>query len=343
MLDENQSKLFDDLSSELVSYWKTQTIYAGVKLGIFEIIGKNRVKLNELETKCGINKIGLNRLVRALCSLELLKNECDEVSLTEKGKFFLKEHEYTLAPATIHWAEEHYNTWGKVVDSIKAGGETFSEIYRKPFFKWLEDNSDRAKSYQIAMESYAKRDYQSIADLYDFSNIECLMDVGGGSGILLDYVLDKNPKLKGILFEQEKSIEAAKTSKLKNKLSRCEFISGDFFKEIPKRADGIILARILHDWDDKDVNIILRNCNAALNLNDKLFLVELILPTDMNNPFGGLLSLNMLALTGGKERIEKEFEFLLSLNGFKLNEIRELNSVSSLIIASKIKGQSELK
>ncbi|NHK30966.1 MAG: methyltransferase, partial [Asgard group archaeon] len=216
--------------------------------------------------------------------------------------------------------------------------EIFSDIYGKPYFSWLEDDTTRANHYQKAMESYAKRDYQSITEIYNFSSIKCLMDVGGGSGILLDFVLEKYQELKGILFEQEKSIKAAKMSNLKNKLNRCEFFVGDFFKEIPKGADGIILARILHDWDDKEANIVLQNCNAALNLNDKLFLVELILPSDMNDPFGGLLSLNMLALTGGKERTKEELETLLNSNGFELVELRKLNSVSSLIVASKIKN-----
>jgi len=337
MVDESQFKLFDDLSSELVSYWKTQTIYSGVKLGVFKIIGHSSLNLDQLANKIEINIKGLKRLIRALCALELLKISSDKISLTEKGKFFLEDHEYTLAPATIHWAEEHYYTWGNIVESIREGREIFTDIYGKPYFSWLEDNAIRAYNYQKAMESYAKRDYQFITDVYNFSNIKCLMDVGGGSGILLDYILEKNHKIKGILFEQKKSIKAAKASKLKNKLNRCEFISGDFFNEIPRGSDGIILARILHDWDDKEANIILQNCNVALNINDKLFLVELILPSDMNNSFGGLLSLNMLALTGGKERTKEEFETLLNSNGFELTEIRKLNSVSSLIITSKIK------
>jgi len=338
MLDENQTKLFDDLSSELVSYWKTQTIYSGVKLGVFDKIGYSSLKMEQLANICEINIKGLKRLIRALCALELLEISSDKISLTEKGKFFLEDHEYTLAPATIHWGEEHYNIWGKIIESIREGREIFTDIYGKPYFSWIEDNTIRANRYQKAIESYAKRDYQSILEIYDFSNIKCIMDVGGGSGILLDFILEENQKIKGILFEQEMSIKAAKASKLKNKLNRCEFIVGDFFKKIPRGADGIILARILHDWDDKEVKIILRNCNVSLNLNDKLFLVELILPSDKNNSLGGLLSLNMLALTGGKERTKDEFETLLNSNGFELIEVRKLNSVSSLIIALKTRS-----
>ncbi|MHA1302826.1 MAG: methyltransferase, partial [Candidatus Heimdallarchaeaceae archaeon] len=226
--------------------------------------------------------------------------------------------------------------WSQTFQAVKEGKEVFSSVYGKPFFEWIEENTEKAELYQKAIESYAKRDYDELPNIVDLSQHKIIMDVGGGSGILLNYILDKYPNLKGILFEQEETIEIAKKSFLNSKIGRCKFISGNFFMNLPKEADAIFLCRILHDWNDHFASQILKNCNRALDTGQKLYVIELILPEDFNDPLGGLLTLNMLTLTNGKERTLKEYQNLLSENGFEVIEIKELKSVSSLIIATKI-------
>ena len=51
---------------------------------------------------------------------------------------------------------------------------------------------------------------------------------------------------------------------------------------------------------------------------------------------GGLLDLNMLVMTGGRERTAGEFQKLLADTGFRLLDVRPTRTVNSLICAEAV-------
>ena len=116
---------------------------------------------------------------------------------------------------------------------------------------------------------------------------------------------------------------------------RYRIISGNFFDEIPKGGDIIILARILHDWDDLRVQTILKNCFDALPPRGRLLIIELLLPPALGSDFGALLNLNLLVMTGGKERTLDEYKHLLEETGFEFTTIISTSSISTIIVAEK--------
>lgn len=329
-------ELFDNLSASLVSFWESQTIYAGVKLGIFENINQEGTLLEKLADSIEIEYENLLKIIRGLSSLDLLIVENDRVFITRKGEFLQNDSEFSLAAAAIMWNEEHYETWKKTFHSLKSGKEEFSSLFDAPYFEWLEDSEKKAELYQKAISTYAKKDYQRVPIIQDFSRHKVVLDVGGGSGHLLRYLLEMYPNLKGVLFESEKTIEIAKNAVMKDFTDRCEFIIGNFFEKLPKGADAIFLCRILHDWNDEDARKILNNCFNAMKKDENLYIIELILPEDLNKPLGALLNLNMLTLTGGKERTKTEFIQLLERSGFNIEQIKEINNINSLIIATRV-------
>jgi len=339
MVDErkqnNFSDLFDNLSASLVSFWESQTIYAGVKLGIFENINQEGTFLEELADSIEIEYENLLKIIRGLSSLDLLKVKNNRVFITQKGEFLQNDSEFSLASAAIMWNEEHYETWKKTFHALKSGKEEFSSLFNAPYFEWLEDSDKEAELYQRAISTYAKKDYRKVPIIQDFSRHKVVLDVGGGSGHLLRNLLEMYPNLKGVLLESEITIKIAKTEVLKDFTDRCEFVIGNFFERIPKGADAIFLCRVLHDWNDEYASKILNNCFDAIGKNDRLYIIELILPEDLNKPLGALLNLNMLTLTGGKERTKTEFTQLLERSGFNIEQIKNINNINSLIIATK--------
>ena len=86
---------------------------------------------------------------------------------------------------------------------------------------------------------------------------------------------------------------------------RCRFIAGDLFEKWPVRSDAVILARVLHDWPDSDALRILRRAREAMPREGTLYVIEIVLDDAIGK--GGLLDLNMLVMTQGAERTEKQF------------------------------------
>ncbi|KKN17724.1 hypothetical protein LCGC14_0963030 [marine sediment metagenome] len=181
-------------------------------------------------------------------------------------------------------------------------------------------------------------DYEDLINLYDFSDTKIIMDVGGGSGSLLEKILSQNSQIKkGILFELSSTIENAKKTNFKKLIrEKIEFISGNFFNELPIRADTIIISRILHDRDDGKCTKILTNIHRALEENGKLIILEIVVPDNPKYDIGVTLNFNLLVNVGGKERNILEFETLLQKVGFKIISLKNGKRVISLIIAQKI-------
>jgi hypothetical protein len=157
------------------------------------------------------------------------------------------------------------------------------------------------------MTGFAEATRTAVAQAYDFSGIETLVDVGGGHGALLASVLAAHPSLRGVLFDLPTAIEGARGEVAARGLaSRCELVAGDFFAAVPAGADAYILTGILHDWDDERSVAILRCRRRAIRASGRLLIGEQVLPEGGEPFFGKLLDLEMLVLVGGRERTEDE-------------------------------------
>ena len=170
-------------------------------------------------------------------------------------------------------------------------------------------------------------DYAPIAEAWDFSRAKVVADLGGGGGSLILAILGLNPHLQGILVDQEASLDAAKSRFAEEDLSsRCELIAADLTQSVPAGADVYMLKHVLHGRRDAEAVTILKNCRAVIPQNGSLLIVEFILPPLVTHSDpqleGHLMSdLNMLAVTGGKERSEREWRTLLEAAGFILTGV----------------------
>ncbi len=139
---------------------------------------------------------------------------------------------------------------------------------------------------------------------------------------MLSAILLANPASRGILFDLPHVVEGAQQKLDTLGLSgRCRIASGSFFESVPTGADAYLLKWILHDWTDEQCVAILRNCHSAMPANGTVVIVEAALP-GRNEPFlHKFLDLNMLVMTGGRERTLDEYRHLLESAGFRLGRV----------------------
>jgi hypothetical protein len=108
-------------------------------------------------------------------------------------------------------------------------------------------------------------------------------------------------------------------------------VSGDFFASVPAGGDAYTLSEILHDWDDPQATVILKNIRKAMPEHGKILILEQVIPSGNDPSEGKLRDLNMLVMLGGVERTENEFRALLSEGGFILTGITQTASPTSVI------------
>jgi hypothetical protein len=190
------------------------------------------------------------------------------------------------------------------------------------------------------MAGRAEREARDIVAAYDFSGLRRLVDVGGGSGVLLSAILGATPALHGVLIDRPAVIpDARRRFEADGVRERAECIAGDFFAAVPAGADAYLLSRVIHDWDDADAIRILATCRAAMPDESRLLLVEALMPERARDaPEAIRMDLHMLILFGARERTEREYRRLLRAAGLELQRIVPTVSPAALSVIEATPG-----
>ena len=310
----------------IVGYWISQLVLMAAKLGLADLLAKRPKTAAALAQEAGAQPAPLFRALRALASVGVFQQMKD-------GRFKNTALSDTLRTATPQSMRafalmivDDYNwmPWAALTHGVRKGGVPFDDTHRLKIFEYFEKHPEEAKTFGEAMTSISGVENPAVANAYDFSRIKKLVDVGGSHGHLLTEILGKNKKLRGVLFDQPSVIERARAAdhvsskKLKD---RIELVAGSFFEGVPEGADAYIMKYILHDWDDDVCVKILSHCRRAMAPGARVLVVDAVIAPGNDPSWGKLLDINMLALTGGRERTAKEFADLFKRAGLKLRKV----------------------
>ena len=112
---------------------------------------------------------------------------------------------------------------------------------------------------------------------------------------------------------------------------RIEAIGGDFFKSVPE-ADLYLLKLILHDWTDAQSEAILANIREAIRPGGHVVIIESCCPKRQPHP-GYFMDLNMMVMTGGRERKASEYGEMLENSGFRVEKVVPTPTLLSVVEA----------
>jgi ubiquinone/menaquinone biosynthesis C-methylase UbiE len=233
---------------------------------------------------------------------------------------------------------EHWNSHGNLIESVKTGGIAFEHTFGMPVFPYFAQNPEVAEVFDNAMTSFSRGISKAVVETYDFSDAQTIADIGGGHGLVLATVLKSNPQAQGILFDQPQVVAGADAVLAAEGASnRVAKIGGDFFAEIPVEADLYLMKFIIHDWNDEQSETILNNLAKSAKPGAKVLLIETVVEEADNVPsMSKVMDLNMLVMTGGKERTEKEYAALFEKTGFKLTRVIPTPSPTQIVEAVRV-------
>lgn len=310
-----------------MAYARSRIVCAAARLGIADALGEDERSVDELAVACQADPGALHRLLRALASVGVVEETAPgRFRLTSFGVPLRKDAPQSVWPAVIFWADLLADDWSLLTECVQVG-QPASQI-RDPSrpSRWSQFPGADA-IFRAVMGTASTEEYLPIAQAWDFSRARVVADLGGGGGALLDAILSLHPHLRGMLVDRPSSIEAARPRFAAHPLaSRCELIPADLAQAVPSGADVLILKHVLHGCKDEPAVALLRNCRAVIPPDGRLLVIEFVLPpvVDHADPAleGRLLSdLNMLVVTGGKERTEAEWQSLLAASGFTLRQV----------------------
>jgi hypothetical protein len=304
-------------------FWVSRALYAAAKLGIPDLLRDEPKNSDDLAQATGTHAPSLYRLLRALDSVGVFAED-------DKGRFALTPLGATLltdVPGSLRYfaieelGENHYPAWERVLHSVETGAIAFDHVYGVSKWQYMAEHPDEARIFDAAMSSFSSVVAAAVVAAYDFSFCGTVVDMGGGDGTFLSAILKANPSLRGVVADLPHVVEGARRRlEAEGLADRCEVAGGSFFESAPA-GDTYTLKFIIHDWDDEQSAAILRNCRNAMPANGRVLLVEMVIRPGAATSFGKYVDLNMLVMTGGRERTEAEYRALLDSAGLRLTRI----------------------
>jgi len=322
---------------------KAQMLHVAVHFQIADHLHKEPLDIRALAAKAGVTEgaDGLNRFMNALIAFGYFARDSKNRFINNAVSEYMRtDHPISAVPLIKHMCDESYKTYEMSIESIKTGKNAFALKHGATVFDWYRDHPEHKENFAKTMSAFGAIVNKAIVSDYDFSKYRTIVDVGGSEGSLVRAILKKFPTIeKAYIFDLPEVIEEAKQSlqtedpAIRNKI---ELVSGDFFKEIPIKADAYLMRFILHDWSDKDCLRILENIHKkSIAGNTTVLLVEQLLGESPNS-FIADLQMYMVA-AGGRERTYNHFKNLLRSGGFKIYDVAPTRSPFNVIEARATK------
>lgn len=331
-----------ELVEMAMGYSRSRVLGASARLGIADALGDDERSVEELAVVCGADIQALRRLLRALAVLGITaETSPGHFVLTPFGQPLRKDAPDSAWSGVVFWSDLLADSWAHLTDCVRDGKTAFQVMESKGIAPLWSTDPDANAIFRAVMGTGPAENYMPIANAWDFGGYRVIADLGGGGGALLEAILFRYPHLTGMLVDRPESIEAATPRFETNGLgNRCHLIAADLKEQVPVGADVAMLKHVLHGYKDSAAIDVLRNCGKVLDPNGRLLIIEFVLPDVISQPNAALerrlmSDINMLAVTGGKERSTSEWSALLADAGFSIERVVEVREIDVSIVEAR--------
>jgi O-methyltransferase domain len=316
-----------------IGYWLPRALHVVADLGVADALDDERRSAADLAKKVGADADALDRVLRLLASHGVFYRRDGQYVHNTLSRMLRTDHPHSMrAYVRLVGLPVFWKSWGALEQVVRSGKPAVSEIFTD-----LKEHPEETEIFDAGMKSKAEMVIPPVLAAYDFSSFGTIGDIGGGLGHLLKAILKSSPTSRGTLFDQPHVIERVEAdAAIGNRLTTQ---GGDFFRGPLPRCDAYLLMEVIHDWTDQQSQQILQQTrNAAPDLA-KLLIVETVLPdesvwaAEKARHFAHHGHVNMLVLTGGRERTADEFARLFVSSGWRLSRVIPTASPYSIVEA----------
>uniref|UniRef100_A0A8D0F0S9 Acetylserotonin O-methyltransferase like n=1 Tax=Strix occidentalis caurina TaxID=311401 RepID=A0A8D0F0S9_STROC len=339
MLSESAPKLPSKILELMDGFRASKALFVASKLKIFDHL-KHRgpLKAVDIANEVGTSVCGTERLLDACAALGLLEKTPQGYSNTDSANAYLtSDGEYSLHGYIIHSNDHLWPLFTNLESAVKEGSRQNHRAFGKKaedLFKDYYHSEEVKQRFMAAMHSIAHLTARDVATAFDLSRFKSACDLGGCTGALAHELVQIYPNLKVTVFDLPEVI--ANTSYFQpsgQHMAPVTFVSGDFFKDNLPEADLYILSRVLHDWPDEKIHVLLSRISAVCKPGSALLVAEIVLDEKKTHPLRAVLQ--SLSMTEGKQRSGSEYKQLLEKYGFTNTEIKITGNLLDAVLCFK--------
>jgi acetylserotonin N-methyltransferase len=299
----------------------SKTMFTAVSMGVFEALHDGPASAEELAVRLGANPDALGRLLDGCAALGLVRKQDGVYRNQAVAETYLYAGSPHSLRGYVRYSDEAlYPMWGHLDDAVREGTHRWTQSFglSGPIFSAFFRTDEAMRDFLMGMHGFGMLTSPHVVSAFDLSRFHRLVDLGGATGHLAFAACERYPELRGVVFDLPRVTALAREQVAKSAAgARIEIVAGDFFEDELPAADLYYAGRILHDWTDRKIALLLDRVFTRLPEGGALLIGEKLLEEGGVGPLAAnIQSLNMLVVTEGRERSLGEYARLLRGAGF---------------------------
>jgi ubiquinone/menaquinone biosynthesis C-methylase UbiE len=304
------------------AYWRSMTLLAANRLGIFKHLALDSLSADELGERCGAPPRSLGLLLNGLVGLGLLELNDGRYRNGSAARTFLVPGGPAYLGEAIRYAEDLYPVWGRLADSVLENRPATTPE------SLLGADPEKTRNFVLGMHNRALGIARSLAASLDLSGRRHLLDVGGGPGTYAAILVEETAGLRATVLDLEPVTRICRELLAESEArDRIEVLPGDYHEIAFPPADVVLMSGILHRETESSARALLAKAFEALSPGGAVVVADVHFADDrkVSPPFTALFALNMLLTSAhGSAHAETEISRWLADAGFRGIEVKPL-------------------
>jgi acetylserotonin N-methyltransferase len=322
------------------AFRRSQTMFAALSLGVFDALHLAPADAATLAERLPAHPGALERLLDGCAALGLVEKLDGVYSNSSAAERYLcAASPHSLRGYVQYSHDALYPMWEHLADAVREGSHRWKQAFGLdgPIFSHFFRTDASVRDFLMGMHGFGMLSSPKVAAAFDLSRFRRLVDLGGATGHLAIAACERCPDLRAVIFDLPQAAPLAREQVAHSAAAaRIEIVTGDFFRDELPPADLYALGRILHDWDDARIAVLLGKIQRALPEGGALLIAEKLLHDDGVGPVSAnMQSLNMLICTEGRERSAGEYERLARAAGFRAVSAKRTGAPVDAVLAAK--------
>lgn len=323
-----------------MGFWGSKALLSAVELGLFsELVSAGPLDSEALRRRLGLHSRSACDFFDSLVALGMLERKDGLYRNTPATELFLDKAKPSYIGGILEMANARlFRFWNSLTEGLRTGELQNEAKTGGNFFEVLYSDPARLREFAKAMSGISAGAAHALATAFPWDRHETVIDIGCAEGCVPVQVALAHKHLTGGGFDLPELEpifdDFVATAGLGDRL---RFFPGDFFADRLPSADVLIMGHILHDWDIEEKRALLEKAHAALPHGGALIVYEAIIDDERRaNPFGLLMSLNMLIETpGGFDYTGADCRSWMRDAGFSETYVQHLVGPDSMVVAIK--------
>ncbi|MGP8246607.1 MAG: class I SAM-dependent methyltransferase [Bryobacteraceae bacterium] len=322
------------------AFRRSKTMFAAHAMGIFDLVGGQPAGAAEVAARLNANADATERLLDGCAALGLLEKHQGIYRNAPVAETYLRSESPHCLGGYIRYSNQAlYPMWGNLEDAVREGSPRWKQTLGVAggIFDGFFRTREAARDFLMGMHGFGMLTSPRVIAAFDLSGFERLADLGGATGHLAIAACERYPQLEAVVYDLAEVTDLARDQAGRSAArDRIRVAAGDFFRDPLPEADLYAVGRILHDWADEKIAILLGKIIDRLPPGGGLLIAEKLLAEDGVGPVSASMqSLNMLVATEGKERSASQYQRLLESAGFTAVEARRTGVPLDAMLARK--------